>query len=207
MSTPYRRIIAIDPSLTCSGWALFDIPSGTILGVGKIKSLKPQIALASRFLDLQGRIGDLFTQLSFCSTDILVCEAPTTMKDPKAALKVEHVRSIFETLARELGAYVPGRLNPRSVHNEVIGLTGAQLARPIIKEMAAKTVRTLHGSDLKRLGFLVDDDHLRKHQDIIDAILLGNLALSRIRGAKNSGVAIESLFQSAPSGKRGGWAW
>lgn len=177
------------------------------MGVGKIRALKPHIALASRFLDLQERIGDLFRQLSFCASDILVCEAPTTMKDPKAALKVEHVRSIFETLARESGAYVPGRLNPRSVHNEVIGLSGAQLARPIIKEMAAKTVKTLHGADLKKLGFLVDDEHLRKHQDIVDAILLGNLALSRIKGARASGVAIESLFQSAPSGKRGGWAW
>lgn len=186
---------------------MFDISSESILGVGKIKSLKPQIALASRFLDLQERIGTLFKQLSFGTADILVCEAPTTMKDPKAALKVEHVRSIFETLARELGAYVPGRLNPRSVHNEVIGLSGAQLARPIIKEMAAKTVKTLHGSDLKRLGFLVDDEQLRRHQDIVDAILLGNLALSRIKGAKNSGVSIESLFQSAPTGKRGGWAW
>lgn len=207
MSSTFRRLISIDPSLTCSGWALFDIPSEVILGVGKIKSLKPQVALASRFLDLQERIGELLRQLSFTATDILVCEAPTTMKDPKAALKVEHVRSIFETLARELGAYVPGRLNPRSVHNEVIGLTGAQLARPIIKEMAAKTVKTLHGSDLKRLGFLVDEKHLSKHQDIVDAILLGNLALSRIKGAKNSGVAIESVFQSAPTGRRGGWAW
>ena len=175
-----RFLLTIDPSLTCSGWALFNVSSGSLMGVGKIKSLKPRIALSIRYIDLQTQIETLFDTIKVDSRDILVCEAPTTMKDPKAAFKVEQVRGIFETLARKRGVFIPGRLNPRTVHFEILGLRGKQLKRAIVKETARTVATHLHGKALMKIGFN-DLDGLKKHQDIVDALLIGSVVLARIK--------------------------
>ena len=200
------RLISVDPSLTCSGWACFSLTGGGVLGVGKIRSLSPKLPLSQRLLDLQQKIESLIRQLNFGPSDVLVCEAPTTMRDPHAAIKVEQVRCIFETGARRVGAAVPGRLNPRSVHREVMGLKGKQLERAIIKDLAVQTVRTLYGAELRKLGF-EEQSALSRHQDIVDALLIGTLALARVQSAQQGGMALELLFESkaAPNRSRN-WA-
>lgn len=189
-----RRLLAIDPSLTCSGWALFLVKSGKLLGVGKIRSLPPKHPMPMRLGDLQSKIKSVLTDLQLAPNDVLVCEAQTTMRDPRAAFAVEQVRGMFETIARELGVTVPGRINPRSVHYEILGLRGKQLKREIVKATAVSVTKTLYGSSLKKLGFEVHEDELKKHQDVIDAILLGSLGLAKLGSAEHSGISLEKFF-------------
>ena len=192
----YRYLVSIDPSLSCSGWALFAVDRQELVAVGKIRSLPSEVALASRFSDLQAKITEMFRTLDLNNQDILICEAPTTMRDPKAAFKVEQVRGIFETIARTKGLAVPGRLNPRSVQYEVLGLKGRQLSRIVVKQAATTAVQAIFGDQLKKLGFLCDLSNLKKHQDIVDAILVGNLALSRIIAAQVSSIPVEEIFMA-----------
>ena len=196
----FVRILSVDPSLTCSGWALFDIIREALLGVGKIRALGPKVSLNLRLKDLQTRVTELLDGLQFGAEDILVCEAQTTMRDPKAAIKVEQVRGIFETVARDRGVFVPGRVNPRTIHNEIMGLRGRQLARPIVKDTAVRLVEVQFRSQLAALGFPSDGGQLRKHQDIVDAILIGTFSVARIRHAVSAGFPLEELFEQRKQG-------
>ena len=199
----FRSLLAVDPSLTCSGWALFAISSGVVSAVGKIKSLPPSQGMAERLRSLQSRIESVFSALKLGAGDVLVCEAPTTVKDPHNALKVENVRSIFEAVARARDVVVPGRLNPRSVQFEIMGLQGKQIERKEVKAMAVRTAEFLYSTELAKLG--VDVAQLKRHQDIVDALLLGRLALARIKSAADGTVALESLFQGAHAQRRMSW--
>lgn len=191
-----RFLLSIDPSLSCSGWALFNISDARLLGVGKIRSLKPAVALSARYRNLQDQVETLFEKLEVGSSDLLVCEAPTTMRDPKAAFKVEQVRCIFETLARQRGALVPGRINPRTVHFEILGLKGKQLKRTIVKDTACSIASHLHGKSLLKIGF-AELDKLKRHQDIVDALLIGSVVLSRIKRLEHAREPLSRLsFES-----------
>jgi Holliday junction resolvasome RuvABC endonuclease subunit len=186
-----HRILAIDPSLTCSGWALFHISSGKVLGVGKIRSLSPSIHLATRLRALQTEVRELYQALKLDQRDIVICEAPTTMRDPKAAIKVEQVRCVFEVLARDFLATVPGRVNPKSVHTELLGFKGAQPKRDIVKESARNYVTRFLSDDLRRLRLPEDCEGLKRHQDLVDALLLGVFSLARIGRAMLAGLDME----------------
>lgn len=196
------KLVAIDPSLTCSGWALFSIEESVLLGVGKIRSLPPAIPLSQRLEDLQRKVSNLLIQLALGGNDVLVCEAPTTMRDPRAALKVEQVRVIFEALARERSLAVPGRLNPRSVQYEVMGLKGKQLKRTVIKSTAVTIVHRLYKRDLSQLGFDCSPKNLSRNQDIVDAVLVGSLGLARIKASRFSHMPLETLFQERANARR-----
>ena len=194
----YSRLLAIDPSLTCSGWALFDVLKQSIIGVGKIRSLKSSFELQHRYNDLQIKIANLFGSINLNSSDILVCEAPTTMIDPRAAFKVEQVRGVFETLARQINVTVPGRVNPRTVQYELMGMRGKQLRREVVKQNAVLTVQKVYGHDLQAIGFSNSADNLKRHQDIVDAILVGSLAVSRVKSAMAAKVVINEVFKERP---------
>lgn len=189
-----NRLIAVDPSLTCTGWSLFEISKGKIRSVGLIKSRGTEFTLPERLRDFHGQVRDLFNSLKLSNGDVLVCEAPTTMKDPKAAFKVEQVRGIFENTARDFGATVPGRLNPRTVQKEALGLFGKQLDRKGVKALARKTVGLLYGDTLNRFG--IDPEKL-KYQDIVDAVLIGHVALSKLKASEQASVSIEQMFLEA----------
>lgn len=196
-----RFLLTVDPSLTCSGWALFNLKDSRLLGVGKIRSLKPSISLAARFKNLQEQIALLFEQLEVGRNDVLVCEAPTTMRDPKAAFKVEQVRGIFETLARQRGSLVPGRVNPRTVHYDILGFKGKQLQRVVVKEAACTVAGRLYGPCLAKIGF-PDLQKLKKHQDVVDALLIGTVVLAKIRRLAQAREPISSLsFEQGFRGK------
>jgi Holliday junction resolvasome RuvABC endonuclease subunit len=190
-----RYLLAVDPSLTCSGWALFALKTKNLEAVGKIKSLPASENLLSvRYSHLQDQITKLISQLGLGKDDIVLCEAETSVKDPKAAFKVERVRGIFESVARSFGCLVPGRLNPRTVHFEVMGLRGKQLKREIVKDTALHTAFSLYAESFKDFGLGESSKSLKKHQDIIDAILVGHLAVSRVSTAIKTGVPVESCF-------------
>lgn len=202
----FRFLFAVDPSLTCSGWALFEVASGEVLSVGKIKGEGAHIPLSTRLLSFHKRIEDLYGQISLGSRDVVVCEAPTTMRDPHNAIKVEQVRGIFESSARSRGVTVPGRINPRSVQFEVMGLVGKQARRDEVKAAAVKTVQFLYQENLQKIGFDLQSSALVKHQDIVDAVLIGRLAVLRLQAAQQSGVSLEQLFQGdRSSGSRRSW--
>lgn len=191
----YKRLIAIDPSLTCSGWAVFDIKSKKLLGIGNIKS-KKEGSLSERLLDFQNKVAILYEALVLTSSDILICEEATTIKDPRATLVVEQVRCIFEVLARDKKVHVPGRINPRTVQYEIMGLKGAQVDRENVKRIARETVNVLFGVMLQKIGFLEKDIFKKGNQDIIDAILIGALGINRIGSAINAKVDFDTVFTS-----------
>lgn len=199
----FKRLFAVDPSLTCSGWALFSISPESLLAVGKLRSLPPSEPLPRRINDLQERIVSLFDQFQLGQSDVLICESQTTMRDPRAAFKVEQVRGIFETIARERKTVVPGRLNPRSVQQEVMGLRGRQLKRDIVKRTAVQVVLSVYSEGLSNMGFPSTEAELRKHQDVVDAILVGSLGVSRIASAARGGFPLEEAFQPRGAGGRG----
>lgn len=189
-------LLAVDPSLTCSGWALFRVTDQRLLGVGKFKSLPPSISLSRRLADLQERISALLKQFELGANDYLVCEAPTTMRDPRAAFKVEQVRGIFEASARAIGVEVPGRINPRSVHFEILGLKGPQQKRTEVKAAAVSIVGNLFKGDLTRLQFPLEPRALKRHQDIVDAILVGSLAVSWVGSALRARQPVAAAFEN-----------
>jgi Holliday junction resolvasome RuvABC endonuclease subunit len=190
----FRRLIAVDPSLTCSGWALFEVSGGALCGVGKLKSLGAGVPMAARLKDLQQRIMALMERFELSTSDVLICEEQTTMRDPRAAFKVEQVRGIFEAVGRSRGLSVPGRLNPRSVQFEIMGLKGKQTKREMVKEAAVEVVRSLYGKSLLGMGFDTGATNLKRNQDIVDAILVGALGLSRIQSAVVSGEDLGTFF-------------
>lgn len=201
-----KRVLAVDPSLTCSGWALFCVPSRRLLAVGKVRALPPSFALAFRLDDLQRKIASVLEGLALGARDVLVCEGATTMRDPNAALKVEQVRGIFESVARSRSVQVPGRLNPRTVQFEVMGLRGQQLDRRTIKAAALETVRRAYGEALQELGLDLAGRAGARHQDIVDAILLGDLAVSRVHAAHAGSLELSAMFLGKPhrnGGSRG----
>jgi len=197
----YRHLLAVDPSLTCSGWALFGVADGRIRAVGKIRAERPSVPMSLRLEKLQASIASVLDALKIGASDILVCEAPTTMKDPHNALKVEQVRGLFESLGRVRGAVVPGRVNPRSVQLEVMGLRGKQLPRVEVKSAAVRTAEYLYAPDLRTLGL----SSLDKHQDIVDAVLIGRFALIHIEAARNGRFPVESLFEVQRAQNRRSW--
>lgn len=173
------------------------------MAVGKVKSRPAHVPLGVRLQDMQGKISDVFNNLKLGDKDVLICESQTTMRDPRAAFKVEQVRGIFEVVARSRSMCVPGRLNPRSVHNEIMGLRGRQLSRDLIKNAAVSVVQSLYGESLEALGFETGNANLKRHQDIVDAILIGSLGMSRISSAQIAGVELEEFF-AAPRRSRSG---
>jgi Holliday junction resolvasome RuvABC endonuclease subunit len=187
----YRRLLAVDPSLTASGWALFDVAAKTISGIGLIVPPGPEVLLAERLSELQNQVSKLLSSLNLRDGDLVVCEGPAPLVDnPQSALKVEHVRGIFESLARERSVSVPGRLNPRTVQSELLGLRGKQLARTTVKGCARETVQKLYGKELSSLAA----PRKKMPQDIIDAILIGTLALSKVSFAERSGITVQAAF-------------
>ena len=197
----YKRLLAIDPSLTCSGWALFDLSSKEIQSVGNIKSKKDG-SLSERLLDFQKKVSLLFNSLHVTDNDVLICEEATTMIDPRAALVVEQVRCIFEVLARNLNACVPGRINPRTVQYEIMGLKGTQIDREHVKKIARDTVLSLYNDMLLKIGFFKTDILKKSNQDIIDAVLIGALGVSRVGYAMNSNLSLDGVFSSNYRRKR-----
>ena len=176
-----------------------------MLTVGKIKSAPPSIPLATRLERLQGAIKKVIENLALGELDVLVCEAPTTMKDPHNAIKVEQVRGLFESTGRSRGVVVPGRVNPRSVQFEVMGLTGKQVGRTEVKAAAVRTVQFLYTPALRRLGLATTAEDLKKHQDIVDAVLIGRFAVLRIQGALDARQALESVFETQSKQQRASW--
>src|SRR5690606_7250972 len=144
----------------------------------------------------------VYESLSLSGNDVLICESQTTMRDPRAAFKVEQVRGIFETVARSRSLHVPGRINPRSVQSEVMGLRGKQLARAVVKDTAVHIVKSVYGPALEAIGFSADADNLARNQDIVDAILIGSLAVTRIGTAELGGMGFEEVY--VPRARRAG---
>ena len=201
----FRYLLAVDPSLTCSGWALFRVGDGEVTSVGKIKGAPPSVPLTERLRAIQSTIETIFLKTGLGSQDLLVCEAPTTVKDPHNALKVEQVRTIFESVARARSVTVPGRINPRSVQQEVMGLYGKQLRRAEVKATAVKTAEYLYSPALRRLGLMQEGIPLSRHQDIVDALLIGRLALIRLQAAHVGEQRLESMFQANERGRGRSW--
>ena len=197
----FKRLLAIDPSLTCSGWALFDIKTKKLLSVGNVKS-KKEGGLSERLLDFQKKIVMLFEALMLNGHDVLICVEATTMIDPRATLVVEQVRCIFEVLARNLNVCVPGRINPRTVQYEIMGLKGVQIDREHVKKIARETVNAIYADMLSQIGFFKQDILKKSNQDIIDAILIGTLGLSRILSIHNTKLNLDEVFSSNYRRKR-----
>ena len=198
-----RFLFAVDPSLTCSGWALFACADGAPLATGVLSAPGPATALAQRLQLLQENISKVFQQLRMGQGDVLVCEGPAPLVlNPDSAVKVEQVRGIFEAVARQQGVVVPGRINPRTVHTELLGLNGRQPSREIVKQSARSVVRNLYGDALASIPVYGAREQLKElPQDIVDALLIGVLALGRIKLAEQSQRPLAEAFKPKSSNK------
>ena len=146
-------------------------------------------------VDFQRRVKEVLNSISIKTGDFLVCEAATTMIDPRAIIILEQIRGMFETLAREREVIVPGRINPRSVQFEILGMKGSPISRVKVKDVAVHGVACLYGDALKKLGFDISVKNLKKNQDIVDALLVGRLALTRIQSALQANMPVENIFE------------
>lgn len=191
---PY--LIAIDPSLTCSGWALFSLKANKPVAAGIIEPPGADYALESRLQTLQNTVKETFEMFNLSDKDYLLCEGPAHLVlNPDSALKVERVRSIFETMARTHGLQVPGRLNPRTVQTELLGFKGPQVARVHVKEAAREVVSRLFSKELKEVTFFGCDKKKQIPQDIVDALLIGSLACSRVNSSLKQKINVQEMFQ------------
>jgi tetrahydromethanopterin S-methyltransferase subunit C len=86
-----------------------------------------------------------------------------------------------------------------------MGLKGKQLTRVEVKAAAVRTVQYLYASSLERLGLEISDAQLKKHQDIVDAVLIGRFALMRIQGAIDSRQPLEAVFNPHEKQQRSSW--
>jgi Holliday junction resolvasome RuvABC endonuclease subunit len=178
-------LLAVDPSLRQSGWALFSLTEEYPLSWGTISPDSPKESLSIRLDSIHQKIHLLISDLELSAGDYLVCEGPAPVSlNPSSSIKVEQVRSMFETIARTCSLVVPGRLNPRTVQSELLGLRGKQIPRKEVKKIAESLVNQLfdfQGSSIS--------------QDSIDAILVGLLAKSKIVHAQKTGTFVGSLFE------------
>ena len=76
-----------------------------------------------------------------------------------------------------------------------MGLTGKQVPREQIKELAVSIAIRLFGKDFRELGLLQDATDLADHQDIVDAVLVGSLALTKLQAALIGGIGVEQLLE------------
>ncbi|MCC6933816.1 MAG: hypothetical protein IT292_11305 [Deltaproteobacteria bacterium] len=204
------KLLAVDPSLQSSGWVLFAIEDEAPLSWGVVADNNSKLPLAKRLLTIQERINDIFIDYCLGAKDILVCEGPAPITlNPSSATKVEHVRGIFETLARQHKLTVPGRLNPRTVQIELLGLKGRQLERKEVKQTARNLAQHLYGSKLTELLAGKDDKKLR--QDVIDALLIGTLAVAKINLCQRMKISLFDAFNEGErafkAGSRRGISW
>jgi len=187
LHSTYQKLLAVDPSLTCSGWALFCLNSGRPLAFDIVRPPGTSVELSERYNTLQQQVVALVSMLELSSGDFLVCEGPAPLvKNPESALRVERVRSIFEAVGRMYNLSVIPRLNPRTVQSELLGLKGKQIKRELVKEIARSTAERLFPEELRGL---------KVGQDSIDALLIGALATSKLQIHLRTGVEIASLFQ------------
>lgn len=198
-------LLAIDPSLTCSGWALFCVATENLLGFGTLRAPGTKFSMATRLEELQRMSDALLVQLGMQANDFLLCEGPAQLVlNPQSSLKVEQVRSLIESVARSRGLIVPGRLNPRTVQTELLGMRGAQIKREEVKRWARATAERLFGKELAKVpcnGELLEGGVIP--QDCIDAILIGVLATARIKSALRSNTdPISAFVERSSSGQR-----
>lgn len=189
-----KSLLAIDPSLSSTGWALFDLKKQRLAAVGHLSAPRPQksITFETRLALMQEEISHLVRH-TLRSGDLLVCEEAAPLQlNPHTAMKVERVRGIFETLARELGVSVPGRINPRTIHVELLGLRGNQLNRTHVKQIARRAAWQIFSKQLKSLDSNFTESSVV--QDIIDALLVGAVAINRVVLAQRLGVEVSSQF-------------
>ena len=192
------KLLAVDPSLQSTGWVMFDVESVQPVAQGIIAEGNTKQNLALRLLHIQEEINEIFIDFHLGTGDILICEGPAPITlNPSSATKVEHVRGMFETLGRHYGLTVPGRLNPRTVQIELLGLKGRQLERKEVKATARNLALHLYGEKLKEIAGGKNGKVMR--QDIIDALLIGTLAVAKINLCERMKV---SLFDAFVEGER-----
>ena len=185
-------LFALDPSLTSSGWALFCLKTLEPKKTGILKALSTEFSLEQRLSDLQRQVRALYKDLELSKNDYFICEGPAPLVlNPNSSMKVERVRGIFETLARESNIKMLGRINPRTVQSELMGLKGKQLERKEVKRIARDLANKMFSS------YFVEN---KSNQDIVDAVLIGALVSSKLKMAKDTKVDLEVMF--AP--KKGG---
>lgn len=173
------------------------ISDGGLVAAGMIHPPGTERPLHYRLSCLQDKVQGLLERLNLSEKDFLVCEGPAPLvKNPQSSLKVEQVRSVFEAVARSLGVCVPGRVNPRTVHTEILSLRGKQLARREVKIVAQETASRIFGQQFTDIVAGSTTGRAKKiPQDIVDALLIGVLALSRIQQASQLNLDSYELFQ------------
>ena len=69
--------------------------------------------------------------------------------------------------------------------------------REVVKFAACQVVSRVYGQELLEMGFENTNANLKRHQDIVDAILIGSLGLSRVTSAVRGNLALSEVFGDA----------
>ncbi|MCB0324153.1 MAG: hypothetical protein KDD69_11295, partial [Bdellovibrionales bacterium] len=105
-------------------------------------------------------------------------------------------------VARTQQLVVPGRINPRTVQTELLGMRGKQLSRNEVKQWARETAQKLFGEALAELpihGMRASGRTARQKQvpqDVIDALLIGAVAVARVQLSRSINSSLEAMFES-----------
>ncbi len=193
----FKKLLAIDPSLRSSGWVLFDVKTEKPLKAGIIGESDSRESMSFRLLSFQKKVDSLYKEIELNARDVLVLEGPAQLVlNPSTSTKVEQIRGIFESLARSRGVFIPGRINPRTLQVELLGMKGKQKERKEVKLMAQNVSNHLYGDTLRKIVTSNTDKKTKIiSQDIVDASLIGALSLSKIRFCSGNKDMLLELFE------------
>ena len=162
------RILAMDPSLSCIGWALMETGEDELRHLEWVSSWGKAEPTGTTFDDKLASAGAIAERvLRGASADILAVEMPVVYRNPQTTIKLAQVVGVVRWAAhhwvdRVIEIQPGGRL-------AALGLP-VRLKRPIAKELVINVVNNLY-----KRTFTMED------HDIADAVAVGHAALAELR--------------------------
>ena len=160
------RIIGLDPSLVCIGWALLERDMDLRLEwVSSWGTIRPEgETLDEKLHDAADKVGRLFDG---GGADVLAMELPVVYRNPATTIKLGQLLGVIRYVAyrwteRTIEVMPGGRLS-------ALGLP-INLKRPVAKELVRNTVNALYKLHLE------PQDH-----DIADAVAVAHAALVELK--------------------------
>lgn len=182
-------ILALDPSLSSTGYAVLDYDYN-LIDCGKITTKKGKIPKGDRIADLEDEDNRIYTivngiekqVLSKVEIDVVVAEAQFGGNNIKTAMQLSRVRGAFIYLFKSKGLK-QNYQEPSLVRKNLMGKGNAS------KEEVAEFIREFYKDNamVEALGEFNDRPNKNKNSDIYDAIGIGIAYLNSLKGGKDNG--------------------
>ncbi|MCS6961758.1 MAG: crossover junction endodeoxyribonuclease RuvC [Deltaproteobacteria bacterium] len=175
-----QKVLAVDPSSSSLGWAIIDtreIP----LDAG-VFYYNTDISISNRVKHIVNEIKHIIDCYNLKRGDYFVVESSAGCINPRTFLILERIRGAGEAVALLNGLTVLGRINPRSIHVNLLGIKKS-LARVFVKSAIRSYVEKQFSAFLKSAEIEV----IPKNQDVFDALLLGYYFVRILKMCNNGG--------------------